>query len=130
MHISKVLSKILIVDDLEDYLRSLRRALASEWMVVCAQSVAAAKEALQTENIEAALIDVRLSESDPQNRDGVVLLKWIQAQHPLVPVVMMSAYTDFDAAVDALNLGAVQFLRKPIDLRIVREVLRSLIPQR
>ncbi|HKY42876.1 MAG TPA: response regulator [Pyrinomonadaceae bacterium] len=119
--------KVLIVDDIENYVRSLQRALAAEWTTCCAHSVAEAKYLLESEQIDIALVDVRLSETDPQNREGVELLKWIHTRYPDVPVIMMSAYQDFDAAVDALNLGAHQFLKKPIDLRALKEMLRSLV---
>jgi YesN/AraC family two-component response regulator len=38
----------------------------------------------------------------------------------------MSAYRDFDAATDALNLGAARYLKKPINLKELREVIGSL----
>jgi DNA-binding NtrC family response regulator len=121
------MTRVLIVDDVEDYLRSLQRALAAEWTIFRAHSVDEAKHVLQSERIDVALVDVRLSETDPQNREGVALLEWMQIQYPKIPVIMMSAYQDFDAAVDALNLGAHQFLKKPIDLRALKEMLRSSI---
>ncbi len=119
------MTKVLIVDDVEDYLRSLQRALVAEWDIFCAHSMEEARDVLQSESVDVALVDVRLSETDPQNRDGVALLKWMQIQYPKVLVIMMSAYQDFDAAVDALNLGAHQFLKKPIDLRTLKEMLRA-----
>jgi DNA-binding NtrC family response regulator len=120
------MDKLLIVDDVEDYLVSLRRALSDEWTVSCASSLKEALELLQTASPDVALIDVRLSEADPGNRDGVTLLKWVRDRSPETPVLLMSAYRDFDAAVEALNLGAHQFLKKPIDLRNLKGLLRSL----
>jgi YesN/AraC family two-component response regulator len=42
---------------------------------------------------------------------------------------MMSAYRDFDAAADAMNLGAKYFLKKPINLQELREAIRASIRQ-
>jgi DNA-binding NtrC family response regulator len=42
---------------------------------------------------------------------------------------MMSAYREFDIAVDALNLGASYFLRKPINISELKALLRNLIEQ-
>jgi two-component system response regulator PilR (NtrC family) len=123
--VPKVTWTVLIVDDIEDYLRSLQRALATEWTTFGARSVEEAKHILQSHAIDVALVDVRLSETDPHNREGVALLEWMQSQYPKITVIMMSAYQDFDAAVEALNLGAYQFLKKPIDLRALKEMLST-----
>ena len=118
--------KVLIVDDLDDYLRSLQGALSREWTSVCAHSFEEAQQRLAEEEFDVALVDVRLSEEDSANRDGIRLLAWIREWHPSIAVVMMSGYRDFDAAVEALNVGARHYLRKPIDLRELKAILRSL----
>jgi len=117
--------RILIVDDMQEYLSALTRALSSEHEVVTAMSLKEAKEKMDSA-IDIALVDIRLSEEDATNRDGILLLGWIKENFPNVPVVMMSAYRDFDAAVDALNLGASRYLKKPINLRELRHVLEEL----
>lgn len=121
--------KLLIVDDREDYLRALTGALRTEFDIVTAKSLEEAKEHMDA-SIEVALVDVRLSEEDEQNRDGVRFLEWVKKNYPNVPVLMMSAYRDFDAAVEALNLGADYFLKKPIDLRELKQLLRSFAEHR
>lgn len=120
------MKRLLIVDDVEDYLRSLERALSGEWNILSARSLEEAKQQLSTQTVDIALIDVRLSETEPHNQDGILLLKWLRERNPNLPVVMMSAYRDFDAAVEALNLGADHFLKKPIDLRELKQLLCSL----
>lgn len=117
---------LLIVDDSEDYLRSLQRALSHDWSVLCARTLDEAK-ARVAEKADIALVDIRLSESDEENRDGLVFLEWVKMNHPYIPVVIMSAYREFDMAVDALNLGAAYFLKKPINLRELKGVLKSLM---
>ena len=117
--------KILIVDDVREYLNSISRALGGEHEVVTAVSLEEAKQKID-ETIGTVLLDVRLSEEDMANRDGILLLSWIKEQYPKIPMVMMSAYRDFDATVDALNLGASYFLKKPINLRELKEVMTSL----
>lgn len=121
------MKSLLIVDDNKDYVRSLERALSSEWNVVSARSAEEARQRISNYEPDIALVDVRLSDVDPDNRDGVQVLKWLRDRFPKLPVVMMSAYRDFDAAVEALNLGSDYFLKKPIDLRELKQLLRALV---
>jgi DNA-binding NtrC family response regulator len=121
------MTSLLIVDDAEDYLGALTRALSSRWQVVAARSYDEAVQALAAHAPPVALVDVRLSETDPENADGLKVLQWLRAHQPGVKVVMMSAYRDFDIAVNALNAGATAFLKKPIDLRELKALLQSLV---
>ena len=118
------MSKILILDDSSDYLRALRGALRRDFEVLTAQSLEEAKQLL-TVTVQVALIDVRLSEEDENNRDGIVFLRWAKERYPDIPMLMMSAYRNFDAVVEALNMGADYFLKKPIDLRQLKEILHE-----
>jgi len=119
------MAKLLIVDDVREYLDSLSRALTGEHEVVTAANLDEAKKKMG-DTINLALVDVRLSEEDMTNRDGVQLLRWLKEKYPKLPVVMMSAYSDFDAAVDSLNLGASRYLKKPINLRELKDLINSL----
>lgn len=118
--------RILVLDDQEDYLRALQRALSSEWDISCANTTEVARAQLRIEKFKAALVDIRLSESDLDNRDGVEFLKWLRKHYPYMPVIMMSAYRDFEAIVECLNLGARYFLKKPIDLRELKGLLHDI----
>ena len=117
--------KILVVDDVREYLDALCRALADDYDILTATSLESAKARMEP-SVKLALVDIRLSEEDPANRDGLLLLGWLKEQHPDVPVVIMSAYRDFDAAADALNLGASRYLKKPINLRELKETIAAL----
>ncbi len=118
--------KILILDDIEEYVNSLSRALTGEYEVVKAFSLEEAKKKMDN-SIRLALVDIRLSEIDMSNRDGIIFLGWLKENFPDVPVIMMSAYRDFDSAVDALNLGASHYLKKPINLQELKEIISKYI---
>ncbi|MBN1155649.1 response regulator [candidate division KSB1 bacterium] len=118
--------KILIIDDVRAYLDSLSRALASEYNVLTAANLDDAK-VLMNDTIILTLIDIRLSETEISNRDGIRFLEWLRHYYPGVPAIMMSAYSDYDAAVDSLNLGAVKYLKKPINLRELKAMINLLI---
>ncbi|MCG3155102.1 MAG: Chemotaxis response regulator protein-glutamate methylesterase [bacterium] len=120
-----IMVKILIVDDVQEYLDSLSRALTGEYEVITAASLEEAKQNANA-TIKLALVDVRLSEAEATNCDGVLFLQWLKQNFPKVPVIMMSAYSDFDAAINSLNLGASRYLRKPINLRELKELIKAL----
>lgn len=113
---------ILLVDDLKEYVDSLSRILGRDHRVIPAYSLEQAKKAMN-ESVALALVDIRLSDVDPANRDGIILLAWLKEHFPSVPVVIMSAYRDFDAAADAVNLGAAYYLKKPINLAELQETI-------
>jgi DNA-binding NtrC family response regulator len=119
------MTKLLIVDDVREYLDSLSRALAGEYEVITAASLEEAKQHA-SDMIKLALVDVRLSEAEATNRDGVSFLLWLKQNYSRVPVIMMSAYSDFEAAVDSLNYGASRYLKKPINLRELKELIKAL----
>lgn len=114
--------KVLILDDREDYLRALVGALRKEFVVIAVRSISEAQARLD-DNTNVVLIDVRLSD-DETNRDGLTFLKWAKSRFPDKPMLMMSAYSDFDAAVEANNIGASYFLKKPIDISELKELLK------
>lgn len=118
------MKKLLILDDREEYLRALSGALRGEFAIVTARSLEETQETMDA-SVQLALVDVRLSEEDEYNREGVIFLKWCKAHFPSVPVLLMSAYRDFDAVVEVLNLGADYFLKKPIDLRELKQLLHE-----
>ena len=120
--------KILILDDVTEYLNSLSRALGGEHEIITAASLEEARAKLD-DTIQLAILDVRLSEDDIANRDGIQVLSYLRQAYPETSVIMMSAYRDFDAATDALNLGASYYLKKPINLRELKDLIRSLEPE-
>jgi DNA-binding NtrC family response regulator len=107
---------LIIVDDQAVYLRSLEFVLTKRFTVYTAESHEQAIELLTNKQMNVALLDVRLSETDKSNIDGLRILEWIQMNQPQVTVFMMSAYTEFEYAEKSMNLGAKYFFRKPIDI--------------
>lgn len=124
--IAMIKKQILIIDDVVEYVQSLGRALSLDYDIAKAFTLEDAKKNMK-DSISLALVDIRLSEDDMANRDGIIFLGWLKENFPTVPVVMMSAYRDFDSAVDALNLKAAGYLKKPINLKELRELITSLL---
>ncbi len=109
------MKKALIVDDIPEYVDTMEVYLEDKFDVLTAQSLEEAKSVLKDNPIDLAIIDIRLNEEDPGNKEGIDLLKWLRERMPEAGVIVMSAYKEFDYAVEALNAGADYFMRKPID---------------
>ena len=101
---------VLIVDDEKNILISLSRMLDLEGFTpVVAGSARIAGEKIQRQDIDAVLLDVRMPEVD-----GLSFLKELRSQHAELPVIMMSGHSGLDVAIEAIRLGAHDFIEKPV----------------
>jgi len=118
---------VLVVDDIPEYIDTLEVYLEDRFEVLKAQNIEEAKKILGHTRIDLAIIDIRLKEDDPENKEGLELLTWLKERYPDVKVIVMSAYREFDFAVEALNLGADYFMRKPLDPDELNTTIQKLI---
>ena len=103
--------KILIVDDEKNTRDGLRRALSREYEVFTAESTVAALHVLEENQVDLMLSDVRMP-----GEDGISLLKQVREKHPSTACVLLTAYGSVETAVEAMKLGAQDFLTKPVNL--------------
>lgn len=112
---------LLIVDDDEAICSTLQRALRSDYYVTTINNPNEVWQNL-TPPPDAILLDLRLDESEIDNQDGLKLLDAIHRQQPSIPLVMITGYSDVEIAVEAMRLGAVDFIQKsslkPSELKI------------
>jgi len=113
---------ILIVDDEPAARYGLRRALESRYRVAEADSAESARAALQTERPDLVLLDVVLP-----GEDGLAFLKSMREQGSKVPVLMVSALDAAKTAVEALRLGAADYLVKGFELDELRQRVANLL---
>ena len=113
---------VLIVDDEPASRYGLGRALESRYRVVEADSAAAARSALATEKPDLLLLDVILP-----GEDGISFLRWLRQQGQDVPVLMVSALDTAKMAVEALQLGAADYLVKGFELDELRQRVANLL---
>ena len=103
--------RILVVDDEEYVIRSCRRVLArAGWEVVSAQDVTEASRILTTQDLSVVLCDINLP-----GASGTELLRVIRSYNLDIPVILMTGRPSLDTAIEAVRLGAVEYLTKPID---------------
>ena len=113
---------ILIVDDEPSSRYGLRRALESQHRIAEADSAEAARDAFLTEKPDLVLLDVVLP-----GQDGFSFLKWLRGQGALTPVLMISALDAAKTAVEALRLGAADYLVKGFELDELRQRVGNLL---
>jgi DNA-binding NtrC family response regulator len=113
---------ILIVDDEPAARYGLRRALESKYRIAEADSAEAARDALLTEKPDLLLLDVVLP-----GQDGLSFLKMLRDQGSTMPVLMISALDAAKTAVDALRLGAADYLVKGFELDELRQRVANLL---
>jgi len=113
---------ILIVDDEPAARYGLRRALEAKYRVAEAGSAEAAREALNTELPELILLDVVLP-----GQSGLDFLRWMREQGSELPVLMVSALDTAKTAVEALQLGAADYLVKGFELEELRQRVANLL---
>ncbi|MBW1772852.1 MAG: FAD-dependent oxidoreductase [Deltaproteobacteria bacterium] len=103
--------RILIVDDELVVRDSLKEWLEDEgFRVDMVESGAEALERLAKESFHLMLLDIKMP-----GMDGVEVLKRAREIHPELPVVMMTAYATVETAVEAMKIGAMDYLMKPFD---------------
>ncbi|HGN1706362.1 TPA: nitrogen regulation protein NR(I) [Providencia rettgeri] len=104
--------KIWVVDDDSSIRWVLERALNNaEFTCTCFDSADAVLNALENSRPDVLLSDIRMP-----GTNGIELLNTIKQSHPLLPIIIMTAHSDLDAAVNAYQSGAFDYLPKPFDI--------------
>ena len=102
---------ILIVEDDITFSLMLTTWLGKKGFVVrSSSSVSDAKRRLGEEAYDLVISDLRLPDSD-----GIDLLKWLKNTHPSLPLIMMTSYAEIQTAVQAMKLGAADYIAKPLN---------------
>jgi len=103
--------RLLIVDDDTAHLSMLETLLKSlSYTIECVKDGADAIRQVQETPYDLVLMDVRMA-----NVGGMEALKEIKQFNPAVPVIIMTAYSSVDKAVEAMRLGADDYLTKPLN---------------
>jgi len=106
-------SKILVVDDEAPIREMIRKGLSQMGGI----NVEVAQSGLEAiDKIEKEVFDLVLTDLKMPGMDGIELLKTIKGTRPEVMVILMTAYGSIETAVEAMRIGANDFITKPIDL--------------
>lgn len=113
---------VLIVDDEIHAVRAIEEAV--DWKklnvghVYTAYNIRQAKEVLMRESIDLMLCDIEM----PQG-SGLELLAWVRKEHPRVESVFLTCHADFDYARQAIQLGSLDYILKPIPYLELEQVI-------
>ena len=99
---------ILIVDDEESIRVSLEAILKKKYYVNTAETGLKALKMLQNDHYDLTLSDIKMDDMN-----GIALLKKVKEKFPKIPVLLMTGYSSLNTAIEALRLGASDYLIKP-----------------
>ncbi len=110
---------LLIVDDEPDILELVTITCARMGVgTQRAQTLAEARHHLEQQAFDLCLTDMRLPDGN-----GIDLVRLIARAYPNLPVAMLTAYGSMDSAVAAMKAGAFDFVSKPVDLKVLRNLI-------
>ncbi len=116
----------LVIDDEPDICELLNLTLGRmDIDTETATDVQSAKEKFANHDFDLCLTDMRLPDGD-----GLELVEWMQSNASGVPVAVITAHGNVETAVQALKLGAFDFISKPLDLQNLRNIVRSALKLR
>ena len=112
---------VLIIDDELDLRELLKLTLAKMHIsAIAVETVSQAKVELKQQPFDLCLTDMRLPDGS-----GLDLVAYVQKHHPQLPIAVLTAYGNVELAVEALKLGAFDFLSKPVNLTRLRSLISN-----
>ena len=113
----------LVVDDEPDICELLSMTLETMGIAtISAANLTEARTALDRHRFDVCLTDMRMPDGD-----GLQLLEWIRLHRPTLPVALITAHGSVETAVQALKLGAFDFVTKPVDVTSLRQIISAAI---
>lgn len=118
--------RILIVDDEENARLGLSKLLSQEGYEV--NSVADGFEALEfvsRQKVHLVITDLKMP-----GMNGLSFLKELHRHHPSTSVIMMTAYGGVESYLEAMNLGAFEYINKPVKLDELKSIMDKIFQHR
>ena len=108
--------KLLVIDDNQPICQALQTLFALQgYQVLCAGSPELAWQLLNQHNIDLILQDMNFSSGQMQGAQGKALFYQLREQHPGIPIVLMTAWTQLEMVVELVKAGATDYIAKPWD---------------
>jgi DNA-binding NtrC family response regulator len=113
--------KVLLVDDEKEFLEIMsERMKARDMDVTTATSARQALEIIEKESFDAIILDFQMP-----GMDGMDALKAIKAKKPELQIILLTGYATVEKSVEAMKIGATDFIEKPADLEVLAEKIKK-----
>lgn len=113
--------KVLLVDDEEEFVETLAERMRTRGMeVATTNSGADALERVDAEDFDVVVLDLKMP-----GIDGMEALERIKRRRPDIQVVLLTGYATVEKGVEAIKLGALEFLEKPVDLASLTDAIHK-----
>ncbi len=113
--------KVLLVDDEKEFLEIMsERMKARDMDVTTAISAQQALEIIEKESFDAIVLDFQMP-----GMDGMDALKAIKAKKPELQIILLTGYATVEKGVEAMKIGATDFIEKPADLEVLAEKIKN-----
>lgn len=104
--------RVLLVDDEAEFLETLIKRMKKRQVdIIGVGSGEEALSVLEQEQVDVAVLDVRMP-----GMDGIEVLREFKKKYPLIEVIMLTGHANIEVAVQGMELGAFDYLMKPIDI--------------
>lgn len=113
--------KILLVDDETDFLEVMSERMGARGMeVTTAESAQKALQEVEKGGFDAIVLDLMMP-----GMDGLETLKRIKEKRPALQVILLSGHATLEKGIEAMKLGAMDFVEKPADINELTEKIRK-----
>ena len=113
--------KILLVDDEKDFLDVMSERIEARGMdVTTADSAKKALESVEKGGYDAIILDLMMP-----GMDGLQALKAIKKKNPDLQVILLTGHATIEKGIEAMKLGAMDFLEKPADLDKLTDIIKK-----
>ncbi len=117
----KLYASVLLVDDEEQFLQVLSERLTNRGLQV--DSVTSGEEAValvENKNFDAVVVDLAMP-----GIDGIETTKKIKEKRPDIEIIILTGHATVKTGIEAMKLGAEDFLEKPVDLNVLLEKIKN-----
>ncbi|MFH1132208.1 MAG: response regulator [Pseudomonadota bacterium] len=113
--------KVLLVDDEEDFVEALvARMEARGLSTTVATNGPKALEKARQQDFHVVILDLAMP-----GMDGIETLRQLKAENPNVQVVLLTGHATLEKGIQAMKLGAMDFIEKPVDIKVLLEKIRE-----
>lgn len=113
--------KVLLVDDEPEFLATLSERMTARGMdITTAESAEEALNQVDKGNFDAIILDLMMP-----GMDGIETMKAIKEGHPEIQVILLTGHASLEKGIEAMKLGAMDFIEKPADIDSLTEKIKK-----